>query len=94
MPEIDAHWQVSSVEGRLRMHVASPWREADAFDLHQAAPDLLVMAPVGGAPLCNSVLQVERDAAGTVTALLAYFDRSRGLRLARLADKVAGLSSG
>jgi CubicO group peptidase (beta-lactamase class C family) len=84
LADIDARWQLLPVDGRLRMRMASPWRMADEFELHQAAPDLLVMAPAGGAPLCNSVLQVERNAAGAVTALVAHFDRSRGLRLARV----------
>lgn len=76
-------WCVARHGDRLQLGLDSPWRVADRFDLLQAAPDLLVMAPHGGAVQCNSVLRVERDATGRVRALVGHFDRSRGLRLER-----------
>jgi CubicO group peptidase (beta-lactamase class C family) len=85
--DIAAHWLVArqgdGPGAALRLHFDSPWRQADAFDLLQAAPDLLVMAPAGGAAQPASVLQVERDAQGRISALVGHFDRSRALRLAR-----------
>jgi CubicO group peptidase (beta-lactamase class C family) len=84
---IGARWVVerkgADADAPLRLRIDSPWREADAFDLLQAAPDLLVMAPAGGKAQPSSVLEIERDGHGRVVALIGHFDRSRALRLAR-----------
>lgn len=88
LDEVGARWNVE-VDGEgpdagLRFRIDNPWRDADAFNLLQAAPDLLVIAPAGGKPQANSVLVVERDQIGRVSALIGHFDRSRSLRLRRL----------
>lgn len=88
LDEIGARWNVAvhgeGPDARLRFRIDSPWRDADEFDLLQAAPALLVMAPAGGKPQPSSVLEVERDGLGRVSALIGHFDRSRSLRLRRL----------
>lgn len=85
--DIAAHWIVAlqgeGADARLRFRIQSPWRESDEFDLLQVAPELLVMATAGGKAQPNSVLAIERDGLGCISALIGHFDRSRSLRLER-----------